>query len=292
MDGIIGPDIIDKNRRNSVFARGGRGKMRKLSGKGKGAVCALLAAALLLSTGFTALAKTLRVGVRDDVINFGFYNQETGKYYGLEIDLAAELASRIGYDQVQYVTVMPDTRKDMLLGGEVDCIVATYSIAASREENFDFSPSYYQDRIVIMVQKSTLFEGLEDLKEKNIGIVNGTSAGPLLAQALYDAGIITDKVVANTDTYTQYEGAYVTKVERYAQLSDLMETGEIDAVCMDACIAQTYMNDQRTFLDVTIAPQEYGVATVKGSELSAPVAQAVQEMLDDGTIDELIDKWD
>ena len=119
----------------------------------------------------------------------------------------------------------------------------------------------------------------------------GTNAGPLLAQALYDAGVITDQVIANTDTYTQYEGAYVTKVDRYAQLSEMLETGEIDAACMDACIAQTYMDDQRAFLDVSIAQQEYGVATVKDSELSAPVAEAVQAMLDDGTIDELIDKW-
>lgn len=262
--------------------------MRNLSGKGKIAICALLALVLLCATG---LAETLRVGVRDDIINFGFYNEVTGKYYGLEIDLAAELAARLGYEDVEYVTVMPDTRKDMLAGGEVDCIIATYSIADSREENFDFSAPYYTDETVIMVEKSTLFTGIDDLKDKNIGIVNGTNAGPLLAQALYDAGVITDQVVANTDAYTQYEGAYVTKVDRYAELSELLETGEIDAACMDACIAQTYMDDQRVFLDISIAQQEYGVATVKDSALSAPVAEAVQAMLDDGTIDRLIDKW-
>ena len=265
--------------------------MRALSRKGKAAACVLLALALLCAMGVAETAQTLRVGVRDDIINFGFYNETTGKYYGLEIDLAAELAQRLGYENVEYVTVMPDTRKDMLLNGEVDLIVATYSIADSREENFDFSAPYYTDETIIMVEKSTLFDSIQDLQEKNIGIVNGTNAGPLLAQKLYDEGIITDVVVENTDTYTQYEGAYVTKVERYADLDGLLETGEIDAACMDACIAQTYMNDQRTFLNVSVATQEYGVATVKDSELSAPVAEAVQAMLDDGTIDELIDKW-
>ena len=39
----------------------------------------------------------------------------------------------------RYITVTPDTRKDMLLNGEVDVVIATYSIAESREENFDFS---------------------------------------------------------------------------------------------------------------------------------------------------------
>ena len=205
--------------------------------------------------------------------------------------LAAELAQRIGCDGVEYITVTPDTRKDMLLNGEVDVVIATYSIAESREENFDFSAPYYEDDTIIMVEKSTLFGSIRDLKDKNIGIVNGTNAGPLLAQKLYDEGIITDVVVENTDTFTQYEGAYVTKTERYEDLDALLETGEIDAACMDACIAQTYMNDQREFLDVSIAHQEYGVATVKDSAFSAPVAEAVQAMLDDGTIERLIDKW-
>lgn len=266
----------------------GAESVRILEKLGKAALCALLMLALL---GAAAGAETLRVGVRDDIINFGFYNETTGKYYGLEIDLAAELARRIGCDGVEYITVTPDTRKDMLLNGEVDVVIATYCIAESREENFDFSAPYYEDDTIIMVEKSTLFGSIRDLKDKNIGIVNGTNAGPLLAQKLYDEGIITDVVVENTDTFTQYEGAYVTKTERYADLDALLETGEIDAVCMDACIAQTYMNDQRMFLDVSIAHQEYGVATVKDSALSAPVAEAVQAMLDDGTIDRLIDKW-
>ena len=129
--------------------------MRALAKLGKAALCALLGAA--------AGAETLRVGVRDDIINFGFYNETTGKYYGFEIDLAAELARRIGCDGVEYITVTPDTRKDMLLNGEVDVVIATYSIAESREENFDFSAPYYEDDTIIMVEKSTLFGSIREL---------------------------------------------------------------------------------------------------------------------------------
>ena len=60
---------------------------------------------------------TLRVGVRDDIMNFGYLNETTGKYYGLEIDIAAEMTDRMGYSDVEYITVTPDTRKDMLLAG-------------------------------------------------------------------------------------------------------------------------------------------------------------------------------
>ena len=61
---------------------------------------------------------------------------------------------------------------------------------------------------------------------------------------------------------------------------------------MDGSIAKTYLNADRHLLDFTIGSQEYGVATQKDSALSQPVAEAIQGMLDDGTIAELTDKWD
>lgn len=64
---------------------------------------------------------------------------------------------------MEYITVTPDTRKDMLLNGEVDVVIATYSIAESREENFDFSAPYYEDDTIIMVEKSTLFGSIREL---------------------------------------------------------------------------------------------------------------------------------
>ena len=66
-------------------------------------------------------------------------DRNTGKYYGLEIDIAEELARRLGYADVEFVSVLPETRKEMLLDGQVDCLVACYSVAASRAENFDLS---------------------------------------------------------------------------------------------------------------------------------------------------------
>ena len=51
------------------------------------------------------------------------------------------------------------------------------------------------------------------------------------------------------------------------------------------------MSSDRSILDFTIDTQKYGVATQKDSALSQPVAEAVQGMLDDGTIARLTDKW-
>ncbi|MCB6202253.1 transporter substrate-binding domain-containing protein [Extibacter muris] len=257
----------------------------------------LLSVLLILTAAITGCggkekAGSLKVGVRDDIMNFGYLNKETGRYYGMEIDLAGKLADELGYEGVEFVTVRPDNRKQMLLEGKVDCLIAAYSIADTRKENFDFSAPYYTDETGIMVEKSSLFTGADDLKEKTIGVLSGSNAGPLLAQKLYDIGLITDKLISDTDEATEYEGASVIKAEKYSDLDTMLETGAVDAVCMDKCIAGTYMNENREFLDIVVAEQDYGVATQKDSDLSKPVADAIQNMLDDGTIDKLIDKWD
>ncbi len=235
---------------------------------------------------------TLKVGVRSDIVNFGYLNEQTGKYYGLEIDIANEMANRLGYSDVELVTVTPDDRKEKLLNGEVNCLIACYSVSESREENFDFSPTYYTDATSVMVENSSGITDIAQLQNGTFGIMSGSNAGPLLAIKLNELGIIGDEIISNTDEATQYQGAYVKKYASYADLSQALEVGEVDAAVMDGSFTDTFINEERSLLDISIADQEYAVATQKGSALTQPVADAIQAMLDDGTIATLVDKWD
>lgn len=234
---------------------------------------------------------TLKVGVRSDIVNFSLLNEQTGKYYGLEIDIAEEMAERLGYSDVEYSTVTPDDRKETLLEDKVDCLIACYSIAESRLENFDFSPAYYNDTTSVMVENSSLITDITQLHGGVFGIMSGSNAGPLLASKLNEMGIIGDNVISNTDEGTQYEGVYVKKYPSYADLSQALEEGEVDAAVMDGSIAGTYIDDDRSLLDVNISDQLYGVATQKDSDLSPRIAEVIQGMLDDGTIAALVEKW-
>ena len=234
---------------------------------------------------------TLKVGVRSDIVNFSLLHEQTGKYYGLEIDIAEEMAERLGYSDVEYSTVTPDDRNETLLEGKVDCLIACYSIAESRLENFDFSPAYYNDTTSVMVENSSLITDITQLHGGVFGIMSGSNAGPLLAIKLNEMGIIGDNVISNTDEGTQYEGVYVKKLPSYAELSQALEEGIVDAAVMDDSITDTYMNDDRSLLDIYISDQQYGVATQKGSELSPRVAEVIQGMRDDGTIAALVEKW-
>ena len=238
---------------------------------------------------------TLRAGVRADVAGFGYLNEGTGNYYGMEIDLVEKLASRLGYGDIEFVTILPENRKEMLLDGQVDLIAACYSIAETRLENFDFSPAYYDDRVIAVVQNSSLIEGIDDMRGLTFGTMSGANAAPLLSTKLYEDGFTSGEVVtANEDNSdVSFDTWHLLQFPSYQELSDALEDGTVDAMVLDGAIAQTYMDDKRHVIDgFVVAEQSYGIATQKDSELSAPVAEAVQGMLDDGTIDALVDKWD
>lgn len=280
--------------------------MRKIRG---GARATLLLAVLLLSCALAGLAgcasanddkgiasngETLRVGVRSDVVGFGYLNDDTGKYYGLEIDIANEMAERMGYGAVEFVSVLPENRKDMLQNGEVDCLVACYSIAESRQKNFDFSPAYYSDDSIVMVENSALIDGVDALEGKTLGTMSGSNTAPQLVIKLTEAGFTSGEALsANEDNSdVVFDTFHLVQMASYQELSKALEEGAIDAACMDGSIAKTYLDADRSILDFTIDTQEYGVATQKDSALSQPVSAAIQGMLDDGTIAQLTDKWD
>ena len=256
--------------------------------------CALALAGCMGGGEESAGPGTLRVGVRSDVVGFGYLNENTGKYYGLEIDIAEELARRLGYADVEFVSVLPETRKEMLLDGQVDCLVACYSVSDTRLENFDFSPAYYQDASIVMVENSSLVEGVEDLKGLTFGTMAGSNTAPQLVIRLAEEGFTSGEALEQTEDHsvTQFDTFRLVQLPSYEELSRCLEEGSVDAACMDGSIAKTYLNADRHLLDFAIGSQEYGVATQKDSALSQPVAEAIQGMLDDGTIAELTDKWD
>ncbi len=237
---------------------------------------------------------TLKVGVRSDIVNFGLLNEQTGKYYGLEIDIAEEMAERMGYADVEYVTVTPEDRKEMLLNGEVDALVACYSIADTRLENFDFSPAYYTDHVIAVVENSSLLNSIDDMKGLTFGTMSGANAAPLLNTKLQEIGFSTgtSEILGSDNQDVLFDTWHLVQYPSYQELSDALEQGEVDAMVLDGAIAQTYMNDDRSYLEgFEVAEQSFGVATQKGSDLSGRVAEAVQSMLDDGTIATLTDKW-
>ena len=117
----------------------------------------------------------LRVGVKNAVLGFGYQDPITGEYSGMEIDLANALAAQLGVD-VEFTTVTAATRTELLDSGDIDCVLATFTITEERKQSWDFTTPYYTDHVTVLVEDASGIKTLADLRDKLVGVSSGSTS--------------------------------------------------------------------------------------------------------------------
>lgn len=112
----------------------------------------------------------LRVGVKNAVVGFGFQDTLTGEYSGLEISLAEKIAESLGVD-VEFTAVTAATRTELLDSGDIDCVLATFTITDERKQSWDFSTPYFTDYVTVLVEDKSGISSLADLVDKKVGCI-------------------------------------------------------------------------------------------------------------------------
>lgn len=254
----------------------------------------VLALALVMLCAASAMGSaegTFRVGVKQDVYGFGYLDETTGEFSGLEIDLGAMLAEALGYDEVEYTPVTAATRGQMLDNNELDCIIATFTIKPERRESWDFSTPYYVDAVTVLVEDASGITDLSGLAGKTVGVSSGSTSAKALSAAMAEAGVIDAFDDSAFDAATFGGGVSFKIFDDYPAISMALDSGDIDAFCVDKSILANYKTDGRSFIADSFSPQEYGVATKKGSELSAKIEELITGWLTDGTIAGMVTEW-
>ena len=231
----------------------------------------------------------LKVGVKNAVKGFSFQDTLTGEYTGLEDSLAEMIAEHLGVD-VEFTTVTAATRGELLDSGDIDCVLATFTITEERRKSWDFSTPYYTDYVSVLVEDSSGIKALADLKDKVVGVSSGSTSARALVQEMIDESVITgegfDADTFNADTWK--DGISFRQYDDYPAISTALSAGEVNGFCVDKSILAIYKTEGRSYIDAEFSPQEYGVATKKGSGFSALCDELVSGWLSDGTIDGLI----
>ena len=228
----------------------------------------------------------LRVGVKNAVIGFGYQDPITGEYTGMEIDIAKALADQLGVD-VEFTTVTAATRTELLDSGDIDCVLATFTITDERKQSWDFTTPYYTDHVTVLVEDSSGIKSLADLKDKLVGVSSGSTSARALTAAMIDAGVI-EGTGFDKDTFdpaTWKDGIAFQQFDDYPGISTALAAGQVDAFCVDKSILAVYKTEGRSYIADEFAPQEYGIATKKGSGFSTYCEDFIQSKLADGTID-------
>lgn len=231
----------------------------------------------------------LRVGVKNSVKGFGYQDPLTKEYSGLEITLAKKIAENLGVE-VEFTTVTAATRTQLLDSGDIDCVLATFTITDERKNSWDFSTPYFTDYVTLLVENSSGITSLKDLVGKKIGVSSGSTSASALVKEMGSQKLI-DVSSYNNDTFnpsTWTTGIKFQQYDDYPTISVGLSAGEIDAFCVDKSILAIYKTDSRSYIADKFAPQNYGVATKKGSGLSSIIDGYIQGWLNDGTINNII----
>lgn len=230
----------------------------------------------------------LNCGVKADVIGYGYMDTATQEYEGLEIDLCYQIAAavfEVSYEEAReqdlcaFTTVTPTTRGTLIDSGQLDIVAATYTITPEREEDWDFSTPYRTDSVGIMVKKANGWTSMEDLDGQTIGVSTGSTTQQLVTEMIADEGF------SCTPNFVEYQS--------YPEIKDALDAGMVQAFAMDRSTLNTYMDDTVELLqpEVEFGTQDYGVATEKGCDLSELVDDTVNELLDNGWMEEDIQTW-
>lgn len=230
----------------------------------------------------------LNAGVKKDVPGYGYYDPAAQAYEGMEIDLCYQVAAAIfgvSYEEarerglVAFTDVTPKTRGPLIDNDQLDVVCATYTITPERRESWDFSTAYRTDYVGLMVKKRSGFARIADLDGKIIGVSQGATTQSLIEQMLVDEDIDA------TPEFLAFSG--------YPIIKSSLDAGNIDCFAMDRSTLAGYMNETVELLEpeVKFGEQQYGIATKKGSDLSAVVDQCVQDCAASGWLDEEIEKW-
>ncbi|MDY2777480.1 MAG: transporter substrate-binding domain-containing protein [Collinsella sp.] len=230
----------------------------------------------------------LKAGVKKDVIGYGYLNTSTKEYEGLEIDLCYQVAAAVlgvSYEEakeqklVEFTDVTPKTRGPLIDNDQLDIVCATYTITEDRKKDWDFTTPYRVDHVGILVKKAAGMKTMADLDGKIIGVSQGSTTKDMVL------GMLKDEGISATPTFQEFPD--------YPSIKSALDAGNVDAFAMDRSTLKAYTTDDCELLqpEIEFGPQEYGIATKKGSDLSKVCDETVVELLDNGWMDEEIAAW-
>lgn len=216
------------------------------------------------------------VGFDQEFPPMGFVGDD-GQFTGFDLDLAKEVASRLGLEFVPQ-PINWDAKDMELDSGNIDCIWNGFTMQG-REDDYTWVGPYMANNQVFVVTADSDIATKADLVGKAVEVQKDSSGlAALQGEAELSASFGSMTEVADYNT----------------ALMDL-ESGACDAVCMDSIVAGYQIKSSgkdMKILDDTLSAEEYGIGFKKGEdELAKAVHDTLMEMKDDGTVAKISNDW-
>jgi glutamate transport system substrate-binding protein len=197
-------------------------------------------------------AGAITVGTKFDQPGFGLLNPD-GVPEGFDVEIAKIVAAELGIapEGIQWVETVSANREPFIQNGQVDIVVATYTINDARKEVVDFAGPYYEAGQDIMVAKGNplAIQGPDDLGGKNVCSVEGSTPAENIR--------------------TNYPEAQLTLFDVYSKCADALTNGQVDAVTTDNVILLGLVAGNPEGFELVGKPftkEPYGIGLAKGDQ--------------------------
>jgi ABC-type amino acid transport substrate-binding protein len=196
-------------------------------------------------------------------------------FYGLDVDIANEVARRIGV-QTQFVSVSFDSLYDVLKVGQADATISALVIDPARLGSWQYSTSYFDAGLVLITRSDSPIQQASDLAGHTLSVEYGSDSD---TQARFLARRIDQiKIVYADSTVNVLQNV----------LNGNADAAIIDGVNADQLLPK-YANLQRA---EQLTHDPYAIAVWGDStQLLEAINAALNSMQQDGTIERITNEW-
>lgn len=211
-----------------------------------------------------------------DYYPYEFIDTDSGseKILGFDIDVANLIAEELGFEY-EIKNMDFNGLLATLQTGQADFVMASMTPNEERAKSADFSKVYYagEDSNSIVSLKSSNIKSLEDLNGKKVAAQLGT---------------------AQEQTAKTIEGIDYVALNKIPEMVQEVLAGRVDAIIIEKSVAVNYVEnysdlEYTAFVDEAL--NGIAIAFPKGSDKVEQFNKAIDKLLANGKIDELVEKW-
>ncbi len=234
---------------------------------------ACLLAVMMTFSCAAALADTLVLATSADFPPYEFIDGDN--YAGIDIELAQALAEKMGYEALEVNDMDFNSVISQVSTGKADIGMAGLSATSERMANIYFTVSYATGIQVVIVKDGSPIASVDDLAGGNykIGVQMGTTGDIYVSDEFGDSAV---------QFYSGIEAV------------EALKNGKVDCVIIDNEPAKSFVanNEGLKILETKYAEESYAICISKNNvELLGKVSAALQDLMADGTVDEIVSKY-
>lgn len=203
---------------------------------------------------------------------------EGDEIVGIDAEVGKAIADKLGMDfeisDVDFDAIIPNVQS-----GKASMGMAGMTVTEDRKQNVNFTRSYAKGIQVVIVPEGSDIVSIDDMAGKKIGVQQGTTGDIYCSAPVEEDGFGEENVT------------------RYNKGSDAVMallSGKVDCVVIDNEPAKAFVdaNEGLKILDTAYTEEEYAICIAKDNEeLLEKVDTALGELIDDGTVQKIVDKY-